>query len=91
MGVIVQTVGGGRTEVLGGVMNIGRTGEVAFVADDSQMRISTASHGWLPAAYYRQAIRHTRNGQTVVVSAKDLPLRGFAESRGPQFAIPLYK
>ncbi len=91
MGVIVRTINSGRTEVLGGVVNIGRTGEVAFVAENSKMRIATATHGWRRPAYYRNAIRHRQDGKTITIKAEDLPKRGFDESRGPQYVIPLYK
>ena len=89
-GVVVYTINGGRTEVLGGVITIGGTGEVAFVAEDAQQRISTASQGWLPEAYHRCAIREIRNGQTSEIMSDTLPSRGFDASRGPQYIIPLY-
>jgi hypothetical protein len=91
MGIIVHTINGGRTEVLGGVVNIGRTGDTAFVAENSEMRIATATHGWHSRAYYRKAIRHTRGKKTITIKAEDLPSRGFDKSRGPQYVIPLYK
>ena len=68
MGIVVHTINGGRTEVLGGVINVGRTGDNAFVAEDSQLRISTASHGWRSVAYFRNAIHHTQNGKTTIVN-----------------------
>lgn len=91
LGVIVETINGGRTEVIGGVANLGRTGEVAFVAKEAQMRISTATHGWRSVAYYRNAIRHAIAGQTMTLRAQDMPTRHFASDRGPQYVIPLYK
>jgi hypothetical protein len=91
MGIVVHTINGGRSEVLGGVINIGRTGDTAFVAEDSQVRISTASHGWRSVAYFRTAIRRTTNGRTTILKAADCPSRQFKKSRGPQYLIPLYK
>jgi len=91
MGIVVHTINGGRSEIMGGVINIGRTGDTAFMAEDSKIRISTASHGWRSVAYFRNAIQHRQNGKTTIIKAEDLPLRGFEKSRGPQYLIPLYK
>ena len=90
-GVVVHTINGGKTEVIGGVINVGNTADTAFVSEDSSIRISTATHGWREAAYYRNAIRHTQNGSTHILKSIDLPSRGFDKSRGPQYLIPLYK
>ena len=65
--------------------------DTAFVATDAQMRLSTATHGWRSVAYYRNALRHTRDGQTTVIRGQDLPSRGFEPDRGPQYVIPLYR
>ncbi|MFM8952452.1 MAG: hypothetical protein ACKOOF_05225 [Planctomycetaceae bacterium] len=48
MGVVLRTINGGQSEVLGGVVNCGRPGAEAFVAEDAEMRISTATS--VPAA-----------------------------------------
>ncbi|MEI6175742.1 MAG: glycosyl hydrolase family 28-related protein [Verrucomicrobiota bacterium] len=90
-GTVVRTIHGGRTEVMGGVINFGGKENPAFVAEDSRMRISTATHAWLEDYYFRTAISHTQDGKTTVIKAADLPLRGFPKSRGPQYLIPLYK
>ncbi len=90
-GTIVRTINGGRTEVMGGVANFGGKDNPAFDAEDSQMRISTATHAWLANQYFRTAIRHTRSGDTTVLASGDMPPRGFPESRGPQYMIPLFK
>jgi hypothetical protein len=91
MGIVVHTINGGRTEVLGGVMNLGNTGDTAFLVEDSQVRISTVSQGWLPVAGYKTAIRHITDGQTRVIKSETLRSRGFDPSRGRQFVIPLYR
>jgi len=88
--VVVNTINGGRTEVLGGVINIGNTGEVAFVAEDSQQRISTASQGWRSVAYHRVAIREIIESHTTEILSADMPSRGFPPERGPQYVVPLY-
>ena len=90
-GTVVRTIHGGRTEVMGGVVNFGGQENPAFVAEDSQMRIATATHAWLEDYYFRTAISHTHGGKTTVIKAGDLPLRGFPKSRGPQYLIPLYQ
>ena len=90
-GIALLTINGGRSEVMGGVLNIGRTGEKAFVARDAEMRIATATHGWLPGAYYRTAISHSRKDENIEIRAEDMPTRSFDKSRGPQYMIPLYK
>jgi len=89
-GAVVHTINGGRTEVLGGVVNLGQTGDVAFVAEDSQQRLSTVSQGWRSPAYHRCAIREICNGQAREIASAELPSRGFEPSRGPQYIIPLY-
>lgn len=91
MGVVLRTINGGRSEVLGGVVNCGRPGEVAFVAEDAEMRISTATHGWLPGSGHRTQIRHVRDGRTLTIESRDLPSREFDAGRGRQMMIPLYR
>ena len=91
MGVVIHTINGGRTEVLGGVINVGNTGDTAFLIEDAWARISTASQGWLPHAYFKTAIRHVADGRTRAIESEALPSRGFNASRGPQFVIPLYR
>jgi len=90
-GTVVRTINGGRTEIMGGVINFGGKENPAFAAEDAQMRIATATHAWLENHYFRTAISHTQRGKTTVIMADDLPLRGFPKSRGPQYLIPLYK
>lgn len=90
-GTVIRTINGGRTEVMGGVINFGGEENPAFVAENAQMRIATATHAWLKDYFFRTAISHTQEGKTVTLKAEDLPLRGFPESRGPQYMIPLYK
>jgi len=90
-GTVVRTISGGRTEVMGGVVNFGGKTNPAFEAEDAQMRLSTATHAWLEDYYFRTAIRHASGGKTTVIKAEDLPLRGFPKSRGPQYMIPLYR
>ena len=91
MGVVAQTINGGRTEVLGGVVNTGKTADVAFVCVDAQQRISTTTNGWRAVAYYKTAIETHRGDCVTRTVGQDLPSRGFEDSRGPQYVIPLYR
>jgi len=90
-GGVLRTINGGRSEVIGGVVNFGRAEHPAFFAENSQMRISTATHAWLARSYYRTAIQDIADGKTTALKAEDMPSRGFEESRGPQYLIPLYR
>jgi hypothetical protein len=90
-GIIVHTTNGGRSEVLGGIMNVGRDGETAFVAEDSQLRISTASQNRHPGGFYRTAVRSINKGKTTTLEGADLPFRSGPKASTPQFVIPLYK
>ena len=89
-GIIVHTINGGRTEVLGGIMNVGRDGEIAFVVEDSQLRVSTASQNRHPGGFYRTAVRSIQKGKTTTLEGVDLPLRSGPKASTPQFVIPLY-
>ena len=91
MGVVLRTVNGGRSEVLGGVVNCGREGRVAFEAENAAMRISTATFGWLEGSGHRTQIRHVRGGEEIRIDAADLPSRGFPASQGRHVLIPLYR
>jgi hypothetical protein len=91
MGIVVHTINGGRSEILGGVVNTGCTADVAFVCEDAQQRISTATNGWRSVAYYRTAIREKHGDQTLCFGGDEMPTRGFDPERGPQFVIPLYR
>lgn len=89
-GVVVRTVNGGRTDVLGGVINIGSRGDVAFLVEDAELRLSTASQGWHDAACHQTAVRVVRNGITMDYPTAAMPSRRFAPARGRQYTIPLF-
>jgi len=90
-GVVVHTTGGGRTEVMGGVLNIGRPGDAAFVTEDASARISTASQNRNAGGYYRTAVRTNDHGVVTELAAADLPRRGSDKPDVPQFVIPLFR
>ena len=89
-GIAFHTVNQGKSEILGGILNGGRPHARAFVSEDSTVRLSAASNGWLEVAYYGTAIRDIGDKRSVVISANDCVSRGFPPKRGPQFSIPLY-
>lgn len=89
-GVVVRTINGGRSEVLGGVINIGDTGDAAFVTDRASHRISTASQGWRPPAFHRSAVRILDGERRTEVPSAAMPSRHFPVDRGPQYVIPLH-
>lgn len=90
-GVVVHTIDGGQTEVIDGVVNVGNTADTAFIAEDSEIRLSTASHGWREPAYFKNALRHSRGDKTTLLKSIELPSRSFEKTRGPQYFVPLYK
>jgi hypothetical protein len=90
---VVETINGGRSEVLGGVACFGKPDSKAFVAEDSEMRISTTTYGWGATSYYGIAINDKGDGQTTIIKTENLPLRAFDKSMGQRqgYVIPLYK
>lgn len=85
-----HTINGGRTEVLGGVLNCGGRRYPSFLAEDSAMRIVCTSNGWANQNTIRTAVAEVRDGQKTEILASSLPNRGLEDYRGPQFIIPLY-
>jgi hypothetical protein len=92
-GIVVETINGGRSEVLGGVVCFGKPESKAFVTGDAEMRVSTTTYGWGATSYYGTAISDKGEGREEIIKAEDLPLRAFDTSKGPRqgFLIPLYK
>ncbi|WP_309400751.1 glycosyl hydrolase family 28-related protein [Cerasicoccus maritimus] len=86
----VHTINGGRTEVLGGVLNCGGHRFPSFLSENSSMRITTTSNGWSTHNSIRTAIRNVREGKEMIAFACEFPNRGLEDSRGSQFIIPLY-
>jgi len=92
-GIVVHTINGGRSEVLGGVVCFGKPESKAFVAEDSEMRVSTTTYGWGATSYYGTAISDKGRETIEIIKAEDLPLRAFDKSMGLRqgYVIPLYK
>jgi len=90
-GVAFHTINGGKTEVIGGVLNSGRLNAAAFVNENSRVRISCASNGWEPGASYGVAVREVRGARIEDVEASIMPSRQLPPARGEQFSIPLYQ
>lgn len=89
-GAVIESINHARTEVLGGHMNIGRKGEVAFVSKDSQIRISTACQNRNSDGYYDTVVRTINDGLVTEIKSKDLPLRGPCKDGVYQCVLPLY-
>ena len=89
-GVAFETINGGRSEILGGILNSGAPHAVAFRSVDSSVRISAASNAWNDTRYFGTAIVDTQKGQATVVSLDDCVSRQYPAHRGPQFSIPFY-
>ncbi|MFV0338635.1 MAG: hypothetical protein ACK5LK_10395 [Chthoniobacterales bacterium] len=89
-GVAVETINGGRSEILGGVLNGGEEKAVAFLSRDSGVRISTISNGWKPECYFGTIVKECRNGVETNTANKDCLSRGLEASRGAQICMSLY-
>ncbi|MCP4314305.1 MAG: hypothetical protein GY790_23875 [Bacteroidetes bacterium] len=92
-GMVVQTINGGCSEVLGGVACFGKPESKAFVAEDSEIRISTTTYGWGVTSHYGTAISDAGRKRTAIIKSEDLPVRAFDKSMGQRqgYLIPLYK
>ncbi len=79
--------------MLGGIACFGKPDSKAFVAEDSEVRISTTTYGWGTTSYYGTAISDKGRERTAIIKAEDLPLRTFDKSMGPRqgYVLPLYK
>lgn len=90
-GVAFQTVNGGKTEVLGGVLNGGGETTTAFLSEDSAIRVSAVSNGWESIRSIGTAVAERRNGQFTARLRRESCLdRGFPPDRGEQFCVSLY-
>jgi len=89
-GVAVQTLNGGRTEILGGILNGGAAEAVAFLGVDSQLRLSAASNGWEAKRHFGTVVREKRAAWEHVVKNQDCLSRRFPTQRGPQISLSLY-
>jgi hypothetical protein len=91
--VVIATLEGGRTEVLGGYVypNRGSEGNPAFICVDGQQSLSYAeADGWIsPDALYEEQVRETRDGKTYSLWRGDVPKRGGAETRLGGLFVPL--
>jgi outer membrane protein assembly factor BamB len=92
--VVIATLEGGRTEVLGGYVypNRGSEGNPAFICVDGQQSLSYAeADGWIsPDALYEEQVRETRDGKTYSLWRGDVPKRGGAGTRLGGLFVPLY-
>ncbi|UYZ63632.1 glycoside hydrolase family 55 protein [Hymenobacter weizhouensis] len=84
-GVAVETTGGGRTEVLGGMIynNGGAKATPAFINRESTVSLAVSAYG-AGNAVYQDLVVETRNGVTDTLRRADVPLRDLAGT------LPLY-
>lgn len=85
-GPVVDTRNGGYTEILGGIMSIGRNKLTPVVAStDSNVSAILATNSYTQLANYPVAVTDTRKGSPRHLFASSLPYRVF-----PFTFIPLY-
>ncbi|HEY9848474.1 MAG TPA: glycosyl hydrolase family 28-related protein [Leptolyngbyaceae cyanobacterium] len=86
-GIAIQTIGGGKTEVLGGLLYPGSgiipDDQPAFINDESQLSIVIGESHY-GGGRYKTFVKETRNGETKTLLSDILPGRGSAKM------IPLY-
>ncbi len=90
-GVAFHTINGGRTEVLGGVLNGGAAEAVAFVSENSAIRVSAVSNGWERKRFFGTSVKEIRaDAVAATVLNAECISRGIPEDRGPQITVSLY-
>ncbi len=86
-GTAIKTIGGGKTEVLGGLLYPGSgiipDDQPAFLTDESQLSVVIGESHY-GGARYKTFVKETRNGETKTLFSDVLPNRGSAKM------IPLY-
>ncbi len=94
-----HTSGGGSTEVLGGVVNIGGEGQPFIVNDESNVSVVCAANGWSSTQVFKEFAMEKRNGEEKILSKDILPkrilFRGSPQSAQKdyyieQYFVPLY-
>jgi hypothetical protein len=94
-----HTSGGGSTEVLGGVVNIGGEGKPFIVNDESSVSIVCATNGWYSTQVFKEFAMEKRKGEEKTLLKDALPKRIlFRGSPGSaqkdyyieQYFMPLY-
>lgn len=92
--VVITTLAGGRTEVLGGYVypNRGSEGNPAFVCVDGQQSLSySMGDGWVsPDALYEEQVREVRGEKTYSLWRGDIFKRGGLSVRTGGLFVPLY-
>lgn len=88
-GIAFETINGGFTEVLGGVLNIGphrdRDAKPAFLNADSNVSVVASSNGWTLANYFSLVVLEKRGDVSKRLMDHELP-----ERFSPQITLPLY-
>lgn len=85
-GTAFDTSAGGKTEILGGVLNIGKNKPVpAFCSVDSEVSVVATSNGYAADHCFPIVVRETRDGVVRELGSGGLPTRFCS-----QFCVPLY-
>ena len=94
-----HTSGGGSTEVLGGVVNIGGEGKSFIVNDESNVSVVCATNGWYSTQAFREFALEKRNGKEKKLLRDSFPKRilfqgtattGQKDYYIEQYFVPLY-
>lgn len=86
-GTAIQTIAGGKTEVLGGLLYPGSQiipeDQPAFLNDESQLSV-VIGESYYGGGHYKTFVKEIRDGETKILLSEFLPNRGSAKM------IPLY-
>ncbi len=82
------TVNGGRTELLGGVLNFGGDQEPAFETRESWLRVSATTNSW-GGPVFHTLVKESGNREKKV-TADELPSRNFDNIRAHLVGLPFY-
>jgi outer membrane protein assembly factor BamB len=92
--IVITTIEGGQTEVLGGDVypNRGTEGNPAFVCVDGRQSLSySQDNGWIsPNALYEEQVREIRGEKIYSTWRGDVPKRGGYSSKMGGAFVPLY-
>lgn len=85
-GVFIKTINGGKTEVLGGVLSIGRNKDIPAIENiDSDTSFVMSNNGYSCNDIFPVVVKETRQGETRI-----LPFDGLPRRLEHFFMLPLY-
>ena len=75
-GTFIKTVNGGRTEVLGGMLSIGRNKEIpAIVNEDSDVSVIMSNNGYGSSDRFPIVVKETQRAESRILPCEELPTR----------------